>query len=83
MITSSRTKLKKIGLYTSQKVKNQLLEQLCIILTGALCATIKTESVVVAIQTVREYFEGYTKQGVKKEKLTRDLQVMVRHTTDL
>ena len=33
------------------------------------------------INTVRKQFEDYTNQDVEKEKLTRDLQVMVGHLT--
>ena len=42
----------------------------------------KTESGIVAIQTVRKHSEGYTKKEVEKEKLAHELQGMVGHPTD-
>ena len=37
----------------------------------------KTESGIVAVQTVKKQFEEYTKQDVEKAKLARELQGIV------
>ena len=42
----------------------------------------KTESEVMAIQTLKKYFEEYNKQKDKRGKLVSNLQVMVRHPID-